>query len=183
MFTSVIMRDEVYEPGEDSFLLEKNIPIDLKKKKVLEIGCGSGILSIKCAELGAIVTAVDINENALKETKKKADTKKLKIKLIESNLFEKIKEKFNLILFNPPYVPCENEDLKGESAWVGGKKGRRIIDRFLKDFEKYLNKNGTVLLLISSFNELKNELENKNWKCIDEIKLSDETLFIMKFQK
>ena len=67
------MREEVYEPSEDTFLMEKVLPLNLEGKKVLEIGCGSGFLSVECALRGGKVTAVDINKNALDETKNLAE--------------------------------------------------------------------------------------------------------------
>ena len=182
------MRDLVYEPSEDSFLMEKNLPENLSRKKVLEIGCGSGILSIACASRGAEVTAVDINENALDATERLAVLKGVqdKVKLVESDLFDKINEKFDLILFNPPYVPSSEIDkkLKGNRAWAGGKKGKKVIEKFLKEFEDHLKKKSVCLLLVSSLNELKKELESKGWECIEKATLMDgEELFVMKFIK
>lgn len=177
-----MIREEIYEPSEDTFLLEESLPKNLKQKKVLEIGCGSGFLSIKCALRGGKVTSVDVNENALKATEKLAKQNNVKINLIKSNLFEKINENFDLIFFNPPYVDCKKEGLKGEIAWVGGEKGREVIDKFLSQFKKHLKKEGACLLLISSINEIKKELIEDNWVVVNKIKLmDDEELFVMKF--
>jgi len=177
-----MLKEEVYEPSEDTFLLEESLPRNLKQKKVLEMGCGSGFLSIECALRGGEVTGVDVNENALKATEKLAKQNNVKINLIKSNLFEKVNEKFDLIFFNPPYVDCKNEGLKGEIAWVGGEEGREVIDKFLSQFKKYLKKGGVCLLLISSINKLKKELIENNWVVVNKIKLMDgEELFVMKF--
>ncbi|NYZ79684.1 methyltransferase [Candidatus Micrarchaeota archaeon] len=172
----------VYTASEDSFLLEQNIPSDLAGKKVLEIGCGSGIISVIAARNGADVAAVDINHEAVKATKKLAELSGFKIKALKSDLFEKVRGKFDLIVFNPPYVACECERLEGEEAWAGGKDGRELIDRFLKEFKKHLTKNGEALLLVSSQNKIKNELERDNWLCVDFLKLGDEELFIMRYK-
>ena len=182
------MREEVYPPSEDTYLLEKALPKKLEGKKVLEVGCGSGFLSIEAALRGAEVTAIDINENALDATERLAVLKGVqdKIHLIESDLFEKVDEKFDLIFFNPPYVPSTEIDNKinGARAWAGGKKGKEVIEKFLEKFEYYLKPKGVCLLLISSLNDLRKELENKGWKCVEKTSLMDgEELFVMKFER
>ncbi len=176
------MKEAVYEPSEDTFLMEKALPKNLTGKRVLEVGCGRGFLSVECALRGGKVTAVDINENALNAAERLAVLKGVEVDLIESNLFEKVEGKFDLILFNPPYVDSCFEGLDGEHAWAGGKKGREVIDKFLKEFKNYLNKEGVCLLLISSINEMKQELEEKGWIEIEKTRLMDgEELFVMRF--
>ena len=136
----------IYEPEEDSFLLEKEIRKLSNGKKILDMGSGSGIQARAAIEAGAKeVLAVDIDEEAIRELRKKG------IDAIKSNLFEKVKGKFDLIVFNPPYLP-EDKREDGESAKVttGGKKGDEIILRFLKAVEKYLEKEGKILIVLSS---------------------------------
>ena len=50
----------VYEPAEDSFLMKQCLPASLQGKRVLEVGSGSGFLSVECARRGAKMLAVDI---------------------------------------------------------------------------------------------------------------------------
>ena len=71
------------------------------------MGCGSGIVSIFCASLGAECFAADINPAAVKTAKENAELNGFgnKIQVVESNLFENIKDKFDVIFFNPPYYP------------------------------------------------------------------------------
>ena len=136
----------IYEPREDSYLLEKEVRKYARGKKVLDVGAGGGIQTKMALKAGAKgVVAVDIDLESLKILKKKG------INAIKSNLFENIKEKFGLIIFNPPYLPDDNlEDVESKKATTGGKNGDEIIIRFLKDVDKYLEKNGIILLLISS---------------------------------
>ncbi len=143
---------KVYEPREDSFLLAKAVSAG-KNSKALDLGTGSGIQAINAAILGANVLATDINENAIANSKSNAEKLKLgkKIKFLKSDLFQKIpeKEKFDCIIFNPPYVPCD--EIKFIES-DGGKKGREILDRFLKVFPKHLKKSGKCFFLQSSLN-------------------------------
>ena len=64
---SVAEDPEVYPPSEDSILLIESLDIR-RGEKVLEIGCGSGVVSIHCAANGAEVTSVDINPRAVELT-------------------------------------------------------------------------------------------------------------------
>ncbi len=137
-----------YEPREDSFLLINCMKIK-PGEKVLEIGCGSGIVCKRAAEMGGIVFCCDINPHAVEETKR--ITKGLNVRVFYGNMFEPFEGmKFDVILFNPPYVITdeteEDNSLIG-LAWNGGKDGRKLIDPFLESFDKYLNENGRVYLI------------------------------------
>ena len=136
----------IYEAAEDSYLLEKFVRKYSKNKKVLDVGTGSAILALSAIKSGAFkVTTSDINEEAVK------NAKKLGINAIHSNLFSNIKDKFDLIVFNPPYLPYDKrEDLESSISTTGGFKGNEKIIKFLKDVKAHLNPNGFVLLLISS---------------------------------
>lgn len=144
---------KVYEPSDDTFLLLKNLKI-CKDDKVLEIGTGIGIIAMFASQIAREVVATDINPYAIRCAKKNAQINSVKnIKFLEGNLFEPINEKFNTILFNPPYLPTEDfKELKDELclAWDGGSNGRKIIDRFLKEVDKYLKPDGKIQLVQSS---------------------------------
>ena len=136
----------IYEPAEDSFLLQKQVKKYSKGKSVLEIGTGSGIQIQTAIKSGAKkILATDINEEVLRTL----ETKKINFR--KSDLFSNISEKFDLIIFNPPYLPEDKrEDLESQLATTGGKNGDEIILKFLKQSPKHLNNNGKILLLISS---------------------------------
>ena len=125
------------------------------------MGSGTGIQAQTCIEFGANpenLTLADINKKSIKFLK----TKFPKSKIIHSDLFENIKGKFNLIIFNPPYLPedsRESEDSK--LATTGGKNGSEIINKFLKQAKKHLGENGKILLLTSS---LTKGIKWENWK-------------------
>ncbi|MDD5416693.1 MAG: methyltransferase [Candidatus Aenigmarchaeota archaeon] len=173
--------EDVYLPLEDSFLVAKHIK-KVDGKNVLDIGCGSGILSVISAARGANVTAVDINEIALHNTNENAKKHKLKIKVKKSNLFSGVRKKFDLILFNPPYVPEDEQDRylseNMKLALTSGLQGSGLIKKFLKEFEKYLKPDGQVLMIISSDNNLK----LKGWKEIDSASFFFEKIMLMKYK-
>lgn len=171
----------IYEPAEDSYLMQevlnKQLPLLLKENSdlsLLEIGIGSGIQLQTAKKLKLKnIFGVDINSSAVKHCKK------LGFNCKKSNLFENIKGKFDLIIFNPPYLPQDKlEDKESQIATTGGKKGSEIINEFLNQAKEHLNKNGKIFLLTSS---LTNRINFKNYKkkILAEKKLFFEKLFVL----
>ncbi|ODS41975.1 MAG: protoporphyrinogen oxidase [Candidatus Altiarchaeales archaeon IMC4] len=144
---------DVYEPAEDSYLLAENI--DAKPgETVLDVGTGSGIQAIVAAKTAKSVLAVDINPKAVKLATSNAELNGVKnVEFRVSDLFENAGGRFDLIIFNPPYVPSYETDLLGK-AWAGGKDGREVIDRFLCEAGEHLTDEGRFLLLVSSLNKI-----------------------------
>ncbi len=178
----------MYSPAEDShFLAEEvkkhlsTIPLKEKQKvKILDMGSGSGIQAETCIKAGIqkknIITA-DIDEKSLDHLKSKG------FKAIHSNLFSKIKQKFDLIIFNPPYLP-EHPKEKGKDT-SGGKKGYETILRFLKEAKNHLKKQGKILLLFSSLSKPRiiKQYAKKEYTIIEiRKKLFFEELYIFELQ-
>ncbi len=136
----------IYEPAEDSYLLEKYVALYAPDKRVLDMGSGSGILANAARRMHArSVLAVDIDAAAIKHLKKQ------RIPAITSDLFTGVKGTFDLIVFNPTYLPEDvREDKESRRITTGGKRGDEIIIRFLEQVEKHLAKEGIILLLVSS---------------------------------
>jgi release factor glutamine methyltransferase len=161
--------DTVYYPREDSILLAEALSSYNIRGKCLEMGCGSGLSSIVMARAGGDVTAVDVDEEAILAIKKNAEINGVSLDVVKSDLFDEIdkNEKFDLITFNPPYLPEGQEDymkyLKDIKHQVfGGKTGREIIARFLKEAGFHLNKNGKILLQISTATDIEKTIDMCN---------------------
>ncbi len=180
-----------YAPAEDSWLLAQAIEKQAKnvnEKKCLDMGCGNGIQTAALLANGAAhVTCVDVNPDALRTTRtivgKYFGSQKQTTRYVSSFLFENVnKETFDVVVFNPPYVPSE------KIKWAevdGGKKGREIIDAFLDTLNTHLEKNGFCLLLQSSLNSLylsKKKCAEKKMKCriIARQKIAFEELYVLK---
>ncbi|AXT50491.1 methyltransferase domain-containing protein [Aquimarina sp. BL5] len=113
-------------------LLDFIKPVSLKNKTFLELGCGSGIISLFASKKGAIVTSTDINPTALQYLKKASENNKLKVELILSNLFDNLQNRtFEYIVINPPYYPKKPKNIK-EQAWFCGEN----FEYFKKLFEQ-----------------------------------------------
>jgi HemK-related putative methylase len=172
---------EIYQPEEDSFLLLDVLKKQLKNKKIkiLDMGSGSGIQAETFLTLGISkknITLVDINKEAIKYLRKKFPN----LKVIYSDLFEEIskKEKFDLIVFNPPYLPEDKEEPKdSRTATTGGFFGSEIINKFLSQAKDYLDKKGKIYLLISNLTQ---EINWHSWKkkLIAKKKLFMEELYV-----
>jgi len=148
---------KVYEPAEDTFLLVENLDIK-RNDDVLEIGTGTGLVAVYAAQRSRNVIATDINDYALQCAVKNTITNRTyNVELRKGNLFEPVKdEKFDLILFNTPYLPTgEDEKLDEElnAAWDGGSEGRDTIDQFLNELKAHLKPNGRVQLVQSSLSD------------------------------
>ncbi len=141
----------VYPPSDDSYMLADVVnSMDLRGKKFLEIGSGTGIVAITAAIRGADVTAVDINPHAVECTKRNAEKSGVHIRALQSNLFQNVEGEFDIIAFNPPYLPGTEDDPDYDVAWSGGEDGREVIDRFLSQFDAHLKPCGVLLLVQSS---------------------------------
>lgn len=150
---------EIYQPAEDSYLMQRilkeKIPEILKENpnlKFLEIGSGSGIHLETAFNIGIKkenIFSVDINPNAV------SHCNVLGFNCINSDLFQNIPgKKYNIIIFNPPYLPRDKKEPKdSQTATTGGKKGNEIILKFLEQAKDYLEKDGKIFLITSSLSE------------------------------
>ncbi|MDD5086583.1 MAG: 50S ribosomal protein L11 methyltransferase [Candidatus Nanoarchaeia archaeon] len=197
---------EVYEPMEDSLLLEKHVK-KYSKNSVLDMGTGSGIQAIAASENADFVVALDISDQAVQ--KAKSNIKKQGIKNIfvfksdlfsffsDSKLIKNIKKtkiknfllkkpKFQLIIFNPPYLP-KDEGIEDKSIY-GGIKGHETLEKFFSQVGLYLKEKGKILIVFSSLTnkDKVDSIINKygfEFKKIDEEKISFETLFAYLIEK
>jgi len=115
----------------------------MKNPRIVEIGTGSGIISIMLAKLlpKAVITAIDISEEALHVAKKNAKKHELDIEFIHSDLCDNFHEKnFDMLVSNPPYI-ADNESLhiglsyEPSLALYGGNVGDEILRSIIDIYE------------------------------------------------
>lgn len=154
--------ENVLIPQPDTeILVEKAIEIaeTTQKNKILDMCTGSGCIAISLAKKinNAQITAVDISNSALNVANKNAINNNVenKIKFINSNMFNNIEEKFDIIVSNPPYIETETINKLGievqnepHLALDGGIDGLKFYKIIANNAFKYLNENGYLLLEI-----------------------------------
>lgn len=120
---------------------------------VLDMGTGSGFIAIAVASEPRVerVTAVDVDPEAVEAARKMAEEAcvSCRIEFLVSDLFRGLHdERFDWILFNPPYLPSEGR--ADEASWSGGERGCEVILRFLNEAPDHLRPGGAIIMVISS---------------------------------
>lgn len=174
---------EVYPPSEDSILLTESLDIRIGEK-VLEIGTGSGIVSIQCALNGADVVCGDINPRAVALARRNAAANGVDINVKETDVYSNIEGRFDTIVFNLPYLPVEDE---GElaKAWSGGPDGLGPLPRLLEGAPEHLLPDGRVVVVVSSLMDragLDKTLEGYEVKVLGELPLFFERLQVLEIK-
>lgn len=134
----------VYPPSDDTYLVIDSLPVDMNELSFLEVGAGSGLISQAAKERGAHpVLAIDISEEAARATGSRG------VDSIVGDLLTPLSPsaKFDLIAFNPPYLPFDG---KASLEVVGGNQGWEISYRFALMSRDHLKDDGKILLLTSS---------------------------------
>ncbi len=171
-------RDSFYEPAEDSQLLAAAVE-KYAHGTVLDMGTGSGVQAITAAKKKEVksVVAADINSEALKFAAAAAvkEGVKQKVEFIKSNLFDNVKEKFDTIIFNPPYLPQDKEI--EDPAIYGGKHGYEILQKFIGGCSSRLNDNGIILIVFSSRTNKQKVDEAIEASCLEFEELEQKHLF------
>ena len=162
--------------------------IKFTNKTVLDMGCGSGILSLLAAAKGARVTSLDINPAAVLATQENAVRNNLDRNIIalQSDLFDKLdpaNSKFDYILLNPPYHIGIPENIT-EVAWKSG-NNYEFVKKFASQAGNFLTPHGTILFVVSSDTNIPQilhmfELEHFRLQCVHSQHVLFEKLFIYK---
>jgi len=195
--------DNVYKPAEDTFLLldtikhlTKSGDLSFSGQTVLELGTGTGLVSLWIATKASTrpehMVITDISPPAAHCARENVILNSVKqIVILCSDLFSAFVKsvKFDIIIFNPPYVPSNNEfsskprDWENRT-WNGGVQGREIIDQFLLSFADYLSNTGKAFLIHSSLNKLTKTIEITKaqgfaLEIVGKTKLAWETLLVL----
>ncbi len=130
----VATHGDVYEPHDDTFMLARVVKDRIQPgDRFLEVGCGAGVVAMTAARAGAHVTATDMNPHAVELCRHNAKQNRLSIDVVETDLMAGLIGPFDVVAFNPPYLPTEEEDkVKGplNLAFDGGPDGNAVVLRF-----------------------------------------------------
>lgn len=154
----------VYKPLEDARMLGKCVE-EFAFGRMLDMGCGTGIQGIIAARKGCDVTFSDINPRAIECARENASLNRIRGRFVVSDVFSDIREKFNTITFNPPFLATRELDTgKTDPATDGGIDGREVIDVFLENYGKHLLKNHVVFMTESYWNDYESDVKRLHAK-------------------
>ncbi|WVR03406.1 hypothetical protein IAU60_000397 [Kwoniella sp. DSM 27419] len=166
--------EHIYEPAEDSFILLDALEQDAELLRAskpticVEIGSGSGIASTFLSNLlgsdTSLILSTDINERACKATIRTGQANNTTLNPIRCNLVQalstRLARQIDVMLFNPPYVPTEEEELAATQAqrgiggaWAGGEDGMAITNVLLAQLPQLLAPGGRLYLVAVAQNK------------------------------
>ena len=122
-----------------------------QKVNLLDLGTGSGCIGLTLAleEKSLHVTISDISEKALKIASFNNENLHAEATVIQSDLFDSIEEKFDVIVSNPPYIPDSEivEDIVQKEpsvALYGGALGVDFYDRILEQAKSHIHEKAMI---------------------------------------
>lgn len=139
-----------------TLVLKKELNQNKEKNKYLDMGCGQfAILGQYFKKINSYsdVTSIDVYKEFIENSIKNSIQNKNDINILQSNLFSNINEKFDLISFNPPYVPAstKNEKLEFPNIRYSDLEGIQTAKDFLSEAKKFLTPDGIILLGMNTF--------------------------------
>ncbi len=176
-----VTKDVLIPRPETELLVETLLNYNLYNFSLLDIGTGSGNIAITLKKYNPSldITAIDISDSALQIAKYNAKKiiSHLNISFIQSDLFENINKKFDIIVSNPPYIPSDEigslmpdvKNFEPKIALDGGKDGLYFYKKIINSAPQYLNNNGLLVLEINPqlINSIKTLFYQNKFKIIE----------------
>jgi len=151
----IIVSNSVLIPrSETELLVEKIIHEEKSGTRILDIGTGSGAIVIALAKNleTEYIDAVDISKIVLKIAQQNADLNNVEINFFQSDIFENVTNKYDLIISNPPYIsqaeyeqlPVEIKGYEPKSALQAENNGLYFYEKILQNAKEHLTKSGKI---------------------------------------
>ena len=172
----LIPRFETEELVENTIKLI-NAKFAEKKIDILDLCTGSGAIGLRLKKEypDDNITLSDISGKALVVASKNSEELDLPVNIVNSDLFDKIDGKFDVIISNPPYIKDDEEiedivrDFEPHIALFAGPDGLDYYDRILKDIKPYLKDEFIIAFEIGETQ--KQDLYNLAHKYLDNIEV------------
>lgn len=153
----VTLHDDVYRPGEDTLLLARAVHAEVRPgDRFLEVGCGTGYVSLVAARTGATASCTDANPRAVALARHNARQNGLRLEAAEGDLLAGLAGPFDVVAFNPPYLPTAPDDyVPGplNLAFDGGPDGNAVVLRFAAEVGRLRPLPRCVLVVHSSLSD------------------------------
>jgi release factor glutamine methyltransferase len=154
---TLLIPPQVFHPAfffSTKVLLKYILQLNLKHRKFLELGAGSGLIAFTAAKKGAMVTATDINKIAVEYLQKNNKLNHLETEIIHSDLFENIPaQSFDIIAINPPYYKRDPQT-ETEYAWYCGVHLEYFVKLF-DELKNFMHPQTFVLMILSEDCDIK----------------------------
>ena len=129
------------------------------QSRVLDLCSGSGYIGLTIKKkTNATVVLADNDDEAIIQAQENAKINNLDVEIIKSNLFENIKNQYDVIVSNPPYMPLQVvrsnaiKDFEPKRSIFGGKDGNKFYQSIIKELPKYIKNHGYVIFEICRYN-------------------------------
>ena len=165
------------------------------KPKVLDIGTGSGAIAISIKkDIDSIVYATDISKEALEVAKENAKRNNVDINFVNTNIYDGINEKFDIVISNPPYIRYDEEiedivkNNEPHIALYADNNGLYFYEKILKNIKNILNDKYLIAFEIGKdqaeeINKLKDKyLPDSNIILKKDLEGRDRMIFIYNFE-
>jgi len=182
MGLSFLVSKDVLIPRQDTEILVEEVLKVSKGKEILDVCTGSGCIIISLSKLGDIKKGIglDISEEALKIANQNKIRLESDVSFIQSDLFEEVDGKYDIIVSNPPYIESSEilnlkEEVRLHDPFIaldGKEDGLYFYRRIIEELDNYLKPNGTIFFEIG-YNQGKlvsNLLKLKGFQGIEVIK-------------
>lgn len=141
----------VFHPGlfSSTLLLLEYIEAKISAgETLLEVGSGSGLISVVAAKSGLDVTAIDISKTAIENTIANASENNVSIKVVQSDLFSNLSSQtFDWVIINPPYY-ARNPENDADRAWYCGEDFKYFKDLF-KQLPNFIGVQSKVVMVLT----------------------------------
>lgn len=188
----LIPRFETEELVENTInYINKHFP---QSVDILDLGCGSGVIGLTLEKKLSpkSVDLVDISSKALEVAHKNCENFHSKANLIQSDMFQNIIKKYDLIISNPPYIKTKEEiepivkENEPSIALYAGEEGLDCYEKIIKDLNNHMKNRCLVAFEIGQTqaepikNLINKYLQDVEIKVQKDLSNKDRMLFIFK---
>jgi len=184
--TPAITDAEIYQVSEDTLFLAHFVRRTAPVRVAVEVGCGSGLITLELASRSEYTIGLDVSEQAALAAKSRIG-RLPNADVVISDMLSALRERSaDLVVSNPPYLPC---DYCSEPLWCGGSSGVEFSARLALQAAAALKDNGSLVLLASSLADVENLVKFVN-EVLGEVTVEEkfrvglfETLYILHARK